>query len=212
LPEEGAQIPSENITIEVKVSNFKLANKLGQPNVPGEGHVHYYIDVPVPKIADKPATTAAGTFAPTSNTTFIWKNVKPGKHNLSVQLVNNDHTPIIPLVYNQVNVTLTAPILKTMSLDSVTIGLTAKDISFNTSKIMVPVGSSVTIRFDNQDANIPHNVAIYTDDTAKTAIFKGEIITGPGEIDYTFDAPATPGTYFFRCDIHPQMNGQFIVQ
>jgi plastocyanin len=132
------------------------------------------------------------------------------QHNLSVQLVNNDHTPVIPIVYSQVNVTSTAPILKTMGIDSVTIDL-MKDISFNTGKIIVPAGYNVAIRFDNQDANIPHNVAIYTDNTAEIAIFKGEIILGLGEIDYTFDAPATPGTYFFRCDIHPQMNGQFVV-
>jgi len=29
---------------------------------------------------------------------------------------------------------------------------------------------------------------------------------------YTFTAPSTPGTYFFRCDVHPEtMTGQFIV-
>ena len=211
-PTEGAQIPTENLTVVVNVANFNLANKLGQTNVPSEGHIHYYIDVAVPRMAGKPATTTVGTFAPTANTTFTWKNVKSGKHNLSVQLVNNDHTPVIPIVYSQVNVTSTIPTLKTMSSESVTIDLIAKDMSFNTSKITVSAGANVTIRFDNQDANVPHNVGIYTDDTAKMAIFKGEIITGPGKIDYTFDAPTTPGIYYFRCDIHPQMNGQFIVQ
>jgi plastocyanin len=44
-------------------------------------------------------------------------------------------------------------------------------------------------------------------------IFVGQIITGPSAtIDYKFTAPITPGTYFFRCDVHPSMNGSFIVQ
>jgi hypothetical protein len=105
-PKEGATIPAGNVTIMVNVTNFKLVNKLGQANVPGEGHIHYYIDVAVPKTPGKPATTAIGTFAPTINTTWIWPNVKPGKHNFSVQLANNDHTPVIPLIYSTVNVTI----------------------------------------------------------------------------------------------------------
>jgi plastocyanin len=41
----------------------------------------------------------------------------------------------------------------------------------------------------------------------------GDVITGPKKITYTFDAPEKPGTYFFRCDIHPTtMTGQFIVE
>jgi plastocyanin len=211
-PKEGKQILSDNITILVNITNFDLVNKLGQPNVPGEGHIHYYIDVPIPTIAGKPATTAAETFAPTINTTFTWKNVEPGKHNLSVQLVNNDHTPIVPLVFGRANVTVTAPTLKTMGIDNVVVGLVAKGIEFNSSKVTVPAGSNITLNFDNQDLNIPHNVAIYTDNFAKTTIFKGKVVTGPAKIAYNFSAPTTPGTYFFRCDIHPQMNGQFIVQ
>ena len=212
-PKEGEQIPLDNIAVLVNVTNFNLANKLGQANASGEGHIHYYIDVPVPMIVGKPATTATGTFAPTINLTFTWKDVKPGKHNLSVQLVNNDHTPLIPLVYSQANVTVTAPTLKTMGIDNVVVNLVARDMKFNSSKIIVPAGANVTLNFDNQDSNIPHNVAIYTDDSGKTTIFQGKVITGPSMIAYNFVAPDTPGTYFFRCDIHPTtMTGQFIVQ
>ncbi|MGA9097628.1 MAG: hypothetical protein WB392_01705 [Methanotrichaceae archaeon] len=102
-PKEGSMIPAGNVTIMVNVTNFKLVNKLGQANVAGEGHVHYYIDVAVPKTPGKPATTAIGTFAPTPNTTWTWPNVMPGKHNFSVQLANNDHIPVIPLVHLGLN-------------------------------------------------------------------------------------------------------------
>jgi len=33
---------------------------------------------------------------------------------------------------------------------------------------------------------------------------------GPGDLHLT--APGTPGTHFFRCDVHPFMNGVFIVE
>jgi len=70
----------------------------------------------------------------------------------------------------------------------------------------------VTMNFENRDDGIPHNVAVYTDSSASRVIFRGEIITGPAEVTYTFTAPEEPGTYFFRCDVHPSMNGGFVVE
>jgi plastocyanin len=215
-PSESAQLPAGNITVMVEVRNFDLVDKLGAANVAGEGHVHYYIDAAVPKTPGKPALTAIGTYAPTINTSFTWANVAPGKHNLSAELVNNDHTPLIPLVYSQVNITVTNQTLNTMSTgvdpQTVTIDLVAKNIAFNTSTITVQAGADVVVNFDNQDANVPHNFAVYNDSSATTEIFKGDIITGPAKTTYTFKAPDTPGTYFFRCDVHPTlMTGQFVV-
>jgi hypothetical protein len=106
-PNEGSTIPSGNVTVTVNVTNFTLVNMLGAKNVPGEGHLHYYMDVPVPTTPGKPAITAVGTFTPTYSTTWTWPNITLGKHNFSVQLANNDHTPVIPLVYATVNVTVT---------------------------------------------------------------------------------------------------------
>ena len=67
------------------------------------------------------------------------------------------------------------------------------------------------IVFDNMDAGIPHNVAIYTDENASTALFVGDTINGPEVI--TYEVPALDaGTYFFRCDVHPTtMTGTFVV-
>ncbi len=96
---------------------------------------------------------------------------------------------------------------------SVTVDLTAQNIAYDKSTITVPAGAQVTVNFDNKDIGIPHNFAVYQSSSAQNAIFKGDIITGPATTTYTFTAPSQPGTYYFRCDVHPtQMNGQFIIQ
>ena len=93
------------------------------------------------------------------------------------------------------------------------IDLTAQNIAFDKTTITVKAGSQVTINFNNKDSGVPHNFALYTDSSAKQNIFRGDIVTGAGTAVYKFTAPSTPGTYFFRCDVHPtQMTGQFIVQ
>jgi plastocyanin len=94
-----------------------------------------------------------------------------------------------------------------------TIDLTAQNLAFDKSTITVKAGSQVTINFNNKDSGIPHNFAIYTDQSASQIIYKGDMVTGPAAKTYAFTAPATPGTYFFRCDVHPtMMTGQFIAQ
>ncbi len=66
--------------------------------------------------------------------------------------------------------------------------------------------------FINKDAAVPHNFALYSDSTSAKKIFSGTIINGPATVTYTFTAPAVPGKYFFRCDVHPTvMFGTFVV-
>jgi plastocyanin len=99
------------------------------------------------------------------------------------------------------------------TVQRVTIDLAAEHFAFDKSTISVPIGAIVTVNFNNKDSGIPHNFAVYNDSSASQTIFKGQNITGPATTTYTFTAPSTPGTYFFRCDVHPtQMTGSFIVQ
>ncbi len=96
--------------------------------------------------------------------------------------------------------------------ETVTIDLVAQNIAYDRTEIAVPACAEVVINFENRDAGIPHNFALYTDSQAKTAFFRGEIITGDSSIQYTFTAPCTPGDYYFRCDPHPnQMFGTLTV-
>lgn len=85
---------------------------------------------------------------------------------------------------------------------------------FDQSELTAQADGKVTVRFENEDPGVPHNWAVYTDDSASEAIAGANesICTGPCSEEVTFDLPA-PGEYFFRCDVHPtQMKGTFIVQ
>jgi plastocyanin len=91
------------------------------------------------------------------------------------------------------------------------IDLAAKNIAFDQSSLSAPANAPFVIHFDNQDSGIPHNVAIYNDSSKTEVKFRGDPVTGPAQA--TYDVPALPaGTYYFQCDIHPQMNGTFVVQ
>lgn len=105
-PEDEATLPSGAVKITVEVQNFNLVSKLGTVSVPGEGHLHYYMDVTVPTEPGTPAVTDPGTFAPTPETSYTWESVTPGVHTFSVMLVNNDHTPLEPPVLETVTVSV----------------------------------------------------------------------------------------------------------
>jgi cytochrome c oxidase subunit II len=106
------------------------------------------------------------------------------------------------------NVTPTGPITE--------LTLVAKNITWDAKTLTVPAGSTVKLTVDNQDNAIPHNFSLYASEQAATSGEKPLAGTkptaGPVQEDLTFNAPA-PGTYYFRCDVHPTtMTGTFIVQ
>jgi plastocyanin len=89
--------------------------------------------------------------------------------------------------------------------------LIADNIAFNRSIIRVIAGEEVSFTFENKD-NITHNFAVYVTRDAEQPIFKGEALSGPGTINYTFIAPYEPGAFHFQCDFHPSiMKGTFYV-
>lgn len=108
-PANGATLPAGDITIKTAVQNFNIVDKQGQSNVTGEGHLHFYMDVnPLPSTAGQPAIPADpnAVWAHVSDTTYTFKNVPPGQHTFSVQLANNDHTPVYPIVTDMVTITV----------------------------------------------------------------------------------------------------------
>ena len=96
--------------------------------------------------------------------------------------------------------------------DGTKLTITAMNSMFDTECLAAPAGKAFTVTFDNQDPAILHNLSIYTDDSATEALFTGAMVTGPDTVTYKVDA-LDPGTYFFRCDVHPTtMFGTFVVQ
>ncbi len=90
------------------------------------------------------------------------------------------------------------------------IDLTAKGIKFDKTTLTFPANTQVTINFNNEDVGIPHNWSLRQDSASPTAFFAGDIFSGPAEKQYVFTSPG-PGTYFFRCDVHPGMNGSVTI-
>jgi plastocyanin len=103
------------------------------------------------------------------------------------------------------------PVPTTSERESANIELAIQNSRFSPAFIMVPAGSEVSILFSNQDAALKHNFSIYNNRNATTAVFRGAELTGPGSILYEFIAPDISATYYFRCDLHPEENGQFMV-
>ncbi|HEX9124272.1 MAG TPA: cupredoxin domain-containing protein [Actinomycetota bacterium] len=90
--------------------------------------------------------------------------------------------------------------------------VTAQGIAFDSSTITLPANKASTLTFDNKDAGVQHNIAIFPSESDLTnPLFRGDLITGPDSIDYNIPA-LKPGTYYFHCDVHPTMNGQVVVK
>jgi len=89
--------------------------------------------------------------------------------------------------------------------------LVAEGTAFDTDRIELPAEEPATLTLDNRDA-AEHNVSIYEDDTASgDPLFTFDPFPGPAT--ETFDVPPiAAGEYYFRCDVHPTMEGTVVVE
>ncbi len=134
-PQSGATVSGPNVMVDASVINFNLVEPTGQANAAGTGHIVYYLDATPPTTPGQPATTLLGTYNATASPMYVWDNVSTGQHNISVQLVNNDNTPLSPAVFKTISVTVSPPVPTT------NVFLQAQNIAFNVSTITVPAGS-----------------------------------------------------------------------
>ncbi|MDX6532703.1 MAG: hypothetical protein QOF68_447 [Gaiellales bacterium] len=87
--------------------------------------------------------------------------------------------------------------------------LSAANLEFDASVIQAPAGEAFTIRFTNNDS-APHNVTVYVAEGGDRIGDAGATI-GQGETAELAVGALEPGTYYFQCDIHPDMNGTIVV-
>ncbi len=132
-------VNNRDVMVVVQTVNFNLVNKIGQANVPGEGHIVYYLDANPPTQAGGSALTAPGSYFATTSTAMMWANLPFGPHKIAAQLVNNDNTPLSPARWSQIQTYVTynigSPAVKivspamgaTVSGSSVTVNLQVTD-------------------------------------------------------------------------------------
>ena len=89
------------------------------------------------------------------------------------------------------------------------VDISALNVTFSTDTLTAPADVAFTIRFDNQDAGVQHNVEIR--DEAGAEVFIGEIFPGVAQRDYAVPALAA-GAYPFLCTVHPNMTGTLTAQ
>ncbi len=87
--------------------------------------------------------------------------------------------------------------------------VTAEEMAFSTDTITAPAGEDFTISFTNNDT-VPHNLSVYTEEGGEV-IVQGEILN-QGESEEIDVSALEAGTYYFVCDLHPEMNGQLVVE
>ncbi len=91
--------------------------------------------------------------------------------------------------------------------------LTAQNLAFSPRALSATAGQPVQLAFTNADAGVVHNFALFTNAQKTSNIFRSPPDVGPKVENLTFTAPATPGSYFFVCEAHPDtMTGSFTVR
>jgi plastocyanin len=88
--------------------------------------------------------------------------------------------------------------------------LTAADLAFDANVIQAPAGEAFTISLINNDT-APHNVTVYVAEGGDRIGEEGATINEGETTELAVEA-LEPGTYYFQCDIHPNMNGTIVVE
>jgi plastocyanin len=85
--------------------------------------------------------------------------------------------------------------------------ITAQGLKFDSTQLQVPANQGFALVLFNRDST-SHNVSIYSDAGHAQRVFGGSL-AGNGTTVYHVQALA-PGTYYFECDVHPDMKGTLV--
>jgi hypothetical protein len=101
-PKPNGTAKGGKVTATVKLTNFTLdPADVGKAPKPGKGHLHFSMDggkYDFPKYSGANGALAkklgvTGKYSPSVTPSITYKHLPKGKHTLSVQLANNDHSP-----------------------------------------------------------------------------------------------------------------------
>lgn len=97
-PTAGAVIEGTDVQVAFTVTGIRLvpttvpvseAGKRPDANRPGEGHLHFVLDLQPLVVWEK-------------GEPYTFTNVPPGEHQLMAEVVQNDHSPLTPPVVQQI--------------------------------------------------------------------------------------------------------------
>ncbi len=77
---------------------------------------------------------------------------------------------------------------------------------FDQTLLVIPAETPVTLTFQNDQAGVPHDVAVADPASEGDWLFDGDTITGVDTIEYQLP-PFAAGDYTYHCTIHPPMVG-----
>lgn len=98
--------------------------------------------------------------------------------------------------------------IKTPDADGV-ITIVANNLAFDTDELRAPAGA-ITIVLDNRDSGTPHNVHFFAgEDTSGESA--GETAIENGRTQTTLQLDLSAGSYYYQCDVHPNMHGTLTV-
>ncbi|WP_274364605.1 stalk domain-containing protein [Paenibacillus thermotolerans] len=189
---EGAVYTADKVTVSVVAVNHELADfrKVTEPKK-GQGHIHIWLDQDVSdaKIATKVVSGDPVSF-----------DVKPGKHTLTVQLVGNDHKPVMPEVKRVIRFeTKASGGGQATSVKPAVHEVTISDYAFAPETLTVKKGD--TVKFTNRD------------DVKHTATSDGHFDSGLLADGDSFEVTLKEaGEYDIYCKPHPMMKMKIIVE
>ena len=163
-PSGAGTVSSRGFRVSVRVAGIELdAEHYGGSNIPGHGHIHYFVD---------------STFIPSPLPDLDVGPLSPGIHTVRAELVNNDHSSLVPAVSDQTDFTVADP--------SIAILTPANRTSVGTG------GFRVQIQVEGHDLSLPN--------------YGGDTVPGQGHIHYFVDGAlvsATTATYHDVTNLEP---------
>lgn len=189
---EGAVYTADKVTVSVVAVGHELADfrKVTAPKK-GQGHIHIWLDQDVSdaKIATKVVSGDPVTF-----------DVKPGKHTLTVQLVGNDHKPVMPEVKRVIRFeTKGSGDGQASEVKPAVHEVKIADFAFAPETLTIKKGN--TVKFTNSDS-VEH-----------TATSDGNFDSGMLKQGESYEVTLTEeGEYDIYCKPHPMMKMKLIVE